>query len=102
MTKSSRAWIREGLPDGAFDALAGGLPASRLWSLLMEVMDARAAGRRLPAIVEQWATDRFVQPGIVDQRTHVEVDRHLLAAASAFEDRKSTRLSSSHLGSSYA
>jgi hypothetical protein len=85
MMKSPRAWIAAGLPDGAYDALARGLSASRLWSLLMEVLEARAAARTLPAIAEQWATDRFVQLGVVDQRTHVEVDRHLIAAASAFE-----------------
>jgi hypothetical protein len=87
MAKSSRAWVREGLPDGAYDALARGLSPSRLWSLLMDVLEARAAVRQLPAIAEQWTSDRFVQPGVVDQRTHVEVDRHLIAAAvaSAFE-----------------
>jgi hypothetical protein len=85
MTRNPREWITAGLPDGAYEALARGLSASRLWSLLMEVLEARAAARPLPAIAEQWATDRFVQPGVVDQRTHVEVDRHLIAAATAFE-----------------
>jgi hypothetical protein len=85
MTRNRREWITAGLPDGAYDALARGLSGSRLWSLLMEVFDARASARALPAIAEQWATDRFVQPGVVDQRTHVEVDRQLLAAASMFE-----------------
>ena len=33
----------------------------------------------------QWERDRFVQPSIVDQRTLIEVDLHLLAAAAAFE-----------------
>jgi hypothetical protein len=84
MTRDGREWITAGLPDGAYDALARGLSASRLWSLLIDVLEARAAARRLPAIAEQWATDRFVQLGVVDQRTHVEVDRHLIAAASAF------------------
>jgi hypothetical protein len=87
MTRDRRDWITAGLPDGAYDALARGLSASRLWSLLMDVLEARAAARTLPAIAEQWASDRFVQPGVVDQRTHVDVDRHLIAAAvaSAFE-----------------
>ena len=85
MTRSLRNWITAGLPDGAFDALAGGLPASRLWSLLIEVLEARAGARQLPAIAEQWASDRFVQPGVVDQRSTVAVDCHLLAATSAFE-----------------
>jgi hypothetical protein len=53
--------------------------------LLLAVAEARAA-RRAPAdLVEQWERDRFVQPAIGDQRSLVEVDRHLLAAASAFE-----------------
>jgi hypothetical protein len=85
MTRNPREWITAGLPAGAYDALAAGLPASRLWSLLMEAIEARASARTLPAIAEQWASDRFVQPGIVDQRSLVEVDRHLLAAAASFE-----------------
>jgi len=85
MTRNARAWITAGLPPGTYDALARGLPASRLWSLLIEVLEARAAARRLPALVEQWDRDRFVQPAIVDQRSLLDVDRHLLAAAFAFE-----------------
>ena len=85
MTRPSRPWVNAGLPAGAYDALTDGLPASRLWSLLLEVAEARAAGRRPAELVEQWDRDRFVQPALVDQRSLVEVDRHLLAAASAFE-----------------
>src|SRR4051794_19099059 len=85
MTRTRRPWITAGLPPGAYDALADGLPASRLWSLLLEVAEARAAGRRTVDLVEQWERDRFVQPGIVDQRRLLEVDRLLLAAAAAFE-----------------
>ncbi len=85
MTHTARQWITAGLPPGTYDALADGLPASRLWSLLLEVAEARAAARRRSELVEQWDRDRFVQPAPVDQRTLVEVDRHLLAAASAFE-----------------
>lgn len=85
MTRTARPWITAGLPPGAYDALTDGLPASRLWSLLLEVAEARAAGRAPADLVEQWDRDRFVQPALVDQRSLVEVDRHLLAAASAFE-----------------
>jgi hypothetical protein len=85
MTRTGRPWVTAGLPPGAYDALADGLPASRLWSLLLEVARARAAGRGPADLVEQWDRDRFVQPALVDQRSLVEVDRHLLAAASAFE-----------------
>ena len=85
MTEAARPWVTAGLPPGAYDALKDGLPASRLWSLLLEVAQARAAARRPAELVEQWDRDRFVQPAPVDQRSLVEVDRHLLAAASAFE-----------------
>jgi hypothetical protein len=61
------------------------LPASRLWSLLLDIAAARATQRRPVELVDQWGCDRFVQPSIVDQRTLLEVDRHLLGAASAFE-----------------
>ena len=85
MTQTIRPWVKAGLPPGAYDAITDGLPASRLWSLLLEVAEARAAARRPADLMEQWDRDRFVQPAIVDQRGLVEVDRHLLAAASAFE-----------------
>ena len=85
VTPPGRRWITRGLPPGAYDALADGLPASRLWSLLLEVAEARAGARAPADLVEQWDRDRFVQPALVDQRSLVEVDRHLLAAASAFE-----------------
>jgi hypothetical protein len=85
MTRTSRSWVKAGLPPATYDALTDGLPASRLWSLLLEVAEARATGRRPAELVEQWDRDRFVQPAIVDQRSLVEVDGYLLGAASAFE-----------------
>lgn len=72
-------------PPGAYDRLTRGLPTSRLWSLLLEVAEARATARRPAELVEQWNRDRFVQPAIVDQRSLLEVDSHLLGAVSAFE-----------------
>jgi hypothetical protein len=84
MTRMARAWIKAGLPPGAYEALSARLPASRLWSLLLEVSQARAAARRPVDLLEQWERDRFVQPALVDQRTLVEVDQHLLETASAF------------------
>jgi hypothetical protein len=81
----TRSWISTGLPPGAYEALADRLPPSRLWSLLMDVAEARAVRRRAADVVEQWNRDRFVQPSIIDQRILVEADRHLLAAASEFE-----------------
>lgn len=81
----TRSWITAGLPPGVYDLLAERLAPSRLWSLLMQVVEARAARRRVPDLAAQWAADRFVQPSIVDQRQLLELDRELLAAASAFE-----------------
>jgi hypothetical protein len=85
MPPTSRSWVKAGLPPGTYDALTNELPASRLWSLLLDIAAARATQRRPVELVDQWGCDRFVQPSIVDQRTLLEVDRHLLGAASAFE-----------------
>ena len=66
-------------------ALAQGLAATDLWSLLLSVLEQRAA-RRTPAMVrQQWESDRFTQPCAVNQRTLNELDSHLLAAAADFE-----------------
>ena len=85
MTQTSRSWLTPGLPQGGYHALTRGLPRSQLWSLLLDVAEARAAGRRPAQLAEQWDRDRFVQPAIVDQRTIVAIDAHLLGAASEFE-----------------
>ena len=84
MTRTSRTWVESGLPPGVYDALIRDIPASRLWSLLLAVAESRAV-RRPSELVEQWDRDRFVQPALVGQRASVEVDGHLLGAASAFE-----------------
>jgi hypothetical protein len=81
----ARSWVTAGLPPGTFETLAGELPASRLWSLLLEVVEARATVRRPAALMEQWERDRFVQPAGVDQRVQLAVDSHLLAAVPEFE-----------------
>jgi hypothetical protein len=85
MTRDLRKWIAEGLAPDAYEALTRTLSPSQLWSLLLEVIQARAAARDPGRLMEQWNQDRFVQPGKVDQRTAIEVDRCLLASASAFE-----------------
>ena len=85
MTRIARPWVQAGLPPGTYDALTDGLPASRLWSVLLDVAEARATRRGPAELLEQWDRDRFVQPAIVDQRSLVEVDAHLLEAASSFE-----------------
>ena len=85
MKPTARSWVKAGLPRDSYDALTSGLPASRLWSLLLDVANARATRRRPAELVEQWDRDRFVQPALVDQRSLVEVDGHLSGATSAFE-----------------
>lgn len=66
-------------------ALVEGIAGTQLWSLLLWVVERRAA-RRTPAMVrQQWETDRFVQPCAIDQRTLNELDAHLLASAAGFE-----------------
>lgn len=84
MTRTVQQWIDQGLPPGTYDALVG-LPASRLWSLLLEVAESRATARRTGDLAAQWDRDRFVRPSVVDQRTLMVVDRQLLNAAAAFE-----------------
>jgi hypothetical protein len=85
MNVPDRAWATSGLTDEAYAALAERLPASAVWSLLLDVM-ARRAGQRTPAgLLRQWTGDDFVRPALVDQRTLVELDGHLLAAARGFE-----------------
>lgn len=83
--KPVRSWVAADLPEDAYRALARGIAASRLWSLLLDVMEARAAARGPAALVEQWDRDRFVQPAYIDQRTLLDIDRELLAAAQTFE-----------------
>jgi hypothetical protein len=82
---SDRSWRTAGIDDAAADALLQGLPASEVWSLLLEVMDRRAKQRTPPDLARQWERDRFTQPSPVDQRTLAALDAHLLAAAARFE-----------------
>lgn len=82
---AERDWRRSAVGAEAYDALARGLPASVVWSLLLGVAEQRAAARRPAQLLQQWQTDRFVQPSYIDQRTLLELDRHLFAAAPEFE-----------------
>lgn len=80
-----RAWTAAGVDPRAYAALARGLAPTRLWSLLMAVIEQRAAQRTAPQLMEQWDRDGFTTPAYVDQRALVELDGHLLAATSEFE-----------------
>ena len=85
MSTTNHPWADAALDPALREALTQGLPPNELWSLLLAVMEARAA-RRTPAMVrQQWEKDRFVQPSAIDQRTLNHLDSHLLAAASQFE-----------------
>jgi hypothetical protein len=84
MNPTDRPWASAD-SESIRDALAQGMAASELWSLLLSVVENRAA-QRTPAMVrQQWEHDRFVQPCVVDQRTLNHLDSHLLATAAAFE-----------------
>jgi hypothetical protein len=80
-----RNWTHAGIEKAAYTALARGLAASELWSLLLGVAEQRAARRSAAQVLTQWEKDRFVCPAYIDQRTLNQLDGHLLAAASAFE-----------------
>jgi hypothetical protein len=80
-----RGWSRDALDAIAWERLARSLPASELWSLLLDVFAQRAAARTPAGLCEQWERDGFVQPAAIDQRTINALDGHVLAAASAFE-----------------
>jgi hypothetical protein len=80
-----RDWVRAGLDEAAYTALAQGLAASELWSLLLGVAEQRAVHRTDSSLLQQWQKDRFVCPAYIDQRTLNELDGHLLAAAADFE-----------------
>lgn len=66
-------------------ALTQGLAATELWSLLLSVIEQRAAQRTPATLRQQWQSDRFVQPCAVNQRTLNQLDSHLLATAAEFE-----------------
>jgi hypothetical protein len=82
---SNRSWPTAGLDGAAYEALAEGLSASEVWSLLLGVLARRAERRSPPDLLRQWEQDRFVQPTFIDQRTLNALDGHLLAAAEGFE-----------------
>ena len=85
MDTKDKSWATAGVDEVAYAALARGMPASEVWSLLLSALRERAEQRTARSLTEQWERDRFVQLSYIDQRTLVELDSHLLAAASDFE-----------------
>jgi hypothetical protein len=77
--------VHAGIDPAANAALSRELPATAVWSLLLEVFAARARARRPAAVLQQYERDGFVQPAPIDQRVLVALDAHLLAAASDFD-----------------
>src|SRR5689334_12632302 len=82
---ADRGWTQVGIDEAVQAALATGLRPSELWSLLLGVLEQRAQQRSPANLLQQWETDRFVRPSYVDQRTLVELEAQLLAAAQHFE-----------------
>jgi len=83
--QQDQPWRTAGLDAETHDALAERLPASALWSLLLDLV-ARRAARRTPAdLLRQWDRDSFTQVSAIDQRTLHAIDGHLLAAAADFD-----------------
>lgn len=85
MGAKDNSWATAGFGESAYAALARGLPASEVWSLLLNAMRERAEHRTGGALAQQWENDRFVQLSYIDQRTLLDLDSHLLAAAHEFE-----------------
>jgi hypothetical protein len=83
--ESSHDWATKGIDPAALSALTRDLPATELWSLLLSVAEQRAAARSTAKLLHQYEQDRFLIPAAIDQRTQLEMDRHLFAAAGHFE-----------------
>jgi hypothetical protein len=81
----TRRWIFEGVGQEAFERLATELPGTELQSLLLEVMQRRAASRTPADVLAQYQRDPFCRPAAGDLRISVALDGHLLAAADGFE-----------------
>jgi hypothetical protein len=80
-----RRWAIGGISEDAYAALAQELPASEVWSLLLEVAGTRASQRTPAALMDQWQRDGFTRLAPIDQRTLLALDAHLLTAADRFE-----------------
>lgn len=81
----NQPWRTAGLDAATHETLAERLPASALWSLLLDLVARRAARRTPVELLRQWERDGFTQPAAFDQRQLHALDGHLLAAATDFE-----------------
>ncbi|HEY9029116.1 MAG TPA: hypothetical protein VIP05_32825, partial [Burkholderiaceae bacterium] len=82
---TARPWIVDAVGAATFDQLASGLAGSELQSLLLDVMQARAAARSPSELMAQHGRDAFCVPAQVDARAMLAIDAELLAAARRFE-----------------
>jgi hypothetical protein len=84
-TTNDRTWKIADVDAETHATLADRLPASALWSLLLDVF-ARRTARRTPAeLLHQFERDPFTRIAEVDQRVFHALDGHLLASAPEFE-----------------
>jgi hypothetical protein len=72
-----RTWGRASTGAVDYTALASGLAASELWSLLMDVIEQRAEQCTAREVRQKWQR--------IDQRTFNALDGHLFSVASPFE-----------------
>lgn len=84
-TVDDRSWPTSGIDPALLKQLRDDMPPTQLWSLLLSIVERRADARDVAALTRQWEQDRFVEPAYIDQRTSLELDRHLFRAAAEFE-----------------
>jgi hypothetical protein len=82
---ASRTWIIDAVGEATFERLASGLAGPALQSLLLEVMQARAASRSASQLLAQYRRDAFCVPAQVDARAMLAIDARLFEAAEGFE-----------------
>jgi len=82
---TARPWIIDAVGAATFERLASGLAGSQLQSLLLDVMQARAAARSARELTAQYGRDAFCVPAQVDARAMLAIDAQLLAAAGRFD-----------------
>lgn len=82
---TQRPWIIDAVGAPTFERLADGLAGSALQSVLLEVMQARAAARSAKDLVAQYRRDPFCRAAAIDLREMLAIDTQLMAAAAPFE-----------------